>query len=93
MSMGIQLGDSDSGYSPPIAIELIIHGQRFDVASVGPDRAILRDARALNAGLGIIRLTVDAHVTVYQVDLTQGIDPARTEQPFMLIGVESEVAA
>src|SRR2546429_246189 len=41
-----------SGYSPPISIELQVGADRFNVASLGPEWMILRDARAVNASSG-----------------------------------------
>jgi hypothetical protein len=88
-----QLGTEDSGYSPPITIQLQLNGERFNVASVGSRQAILRDARVMPAGIGTVRIDVDGDVTEYQVNLFNGIDPQQVEQPFVLLGVKSEVAA
>ncbi len=85
--------EENSGYSPPITIELIVQGQQFNVASLGPDNAILRSARSVQPGTGMIRLTIDGHLTIYHIDLPQGIDPQRNEQPFVLIDATSEAAA
>jgi hypothetical protein len=93
MNMKAQTGTEDSGYSPPISIELHLHGERFNVASVGPDNAILRDARPMQSGTGVIHFDVDGSVVLYQVNLFNGIDPQVDEQPFVLISVQSEVAA
>ena len=83
----------DEGYSPPISIELVLHGHRFNVASVGPNMAILRNARKLEPGNGIIQWNVGGQITVYHAILPQGIDPQRNEQPFVLIDATSEAAA
>jgi hypothetical protein len=83
----------DAGYSPSITIELHLHGERFNVASTGPDRVILRDARPMNAGTGVIQFTVDGKVTNYSVKLLSGIDPSREHQPISILGVQSEAAA
>jgi hypothetical protein len=36
---------------------------------------------------------IDGHLTTYRVNLPQGIDPQRNEQPFVLIDATSEAAA
>ena len=84
---------ADGGYSPPITIELLLHGERFNVASTGPDRVILRNARSTAAGNGIIRFVVDGVVTDYRVNVIDGIDPNRMHQPISILGILGEVAA
>jgi hypothetical protein len=83
----------EAGYSPPITIELHLHGEIFNVASTGPDQVILRDARPTAPGNGIIRFNVDGKVTDYIVKVLNGIDPRRVHQAISIIGVQSEVAA
>ncbi len=91
--MNPHAGKELSEYSPLITIELIVRGQQFNVASLGPDNVILRSARSLQPGTGIIRLMIDGHLTTYHVNLPQGIDPQRNEQPFVLIDATREAAA
>ncbi len=86
-------GTDDSGYSPPISIELHLHGEKFNVASVGPNSAILRNARPMDPGTGTIHFDIDGNVVLYHVKLFNGIDPQVEEQPFELVDVQSEVAA
>jgi hypothetical protein len=93
MNMKAHNGAADSGYSPKITIELILHGQRFNVASVGPTMAILRDARKMEPGAGVIQWNVDGRVTSYRVEFSQGVDPERAEQPLVLLDAVAEVAA
>ncbi len=85
--------NSYTGYSPPIKIEMLVQGHTFNVASVGGGRLILRDARPMAPATGIIRIIVDGQPTVHHVHLTDGIDPARTIQPYLLVGESSEAAA
>jgi hypothetical protein len=83
----------DSGYSPPITIELHLNGETFNVASSGPERLILRNPRAAAAGNGIVRFIVDGKVTDYRVNVPSGIDPGRTHQPVSNVEMQSEAAA
>jgi hypothetical protein len=55
--------------------------------------AILRNARKMEPGNGIIQWNVDGQVTEYHASLPQGIDPQRNEQPFVLIDATTEAAA
>jgi hypothetical protein len=79
-------------YSPDISIELLVHGERFNVASLGPRNLALRDARPMAPGVGIVRLVVDGQVTVIHVDLRTGIDPSRPTQPYVQTTVQEAVA-
>ena len=51
----------------------------------------LRDAKVLGPLAGIVRLTIDGQVTVYHVELPEGIDPRRQEQVYRVI--EADVSA
>ena len=42
---------SDSGYSPPLHIGLELHGQRFDVAEIGPEFVRVRGAVPVAPGV------------------------------------------
>ncbi len=88
-----QYADESAGYSPPIKIELLLHGESFNVASVGSKWAILRNAHPAKPGSGVVRIDVDGNVAEYKVDLFNGIDPKQERQPFVLLGVQSEAAA
>lgn len=48
--------------------------------------------RAVKPSTGIVQLTIDGHVTIYQVELPEGIDPGRDEQPYRVIE-SSDVSA
>jgi len=80
-----------SGYSPPVTIELEVGASKFSVGSLSADKLALRDAKSLPPLSGVVRLTVDGHVTVYHVELPEGIDPQRDEQIYHV--VESDVSA
>jgi hypothetical protein len=88
----MELPKSFSGYSPPITIELQIGSNHFNVASMSSEGIALRDATPLGPTSGVIRMTVDKHLTVYHVELPQGIDPARDEQVYRVIE-SSDVSA
>lgn len=82
-----------TGYSPEISAELLIHGERFNVGSLGPDELIVRAPRPIKPGPGTVRLTVDGRVTLYHIDLFNGIDPTRVDQPYKLLSTFEEAAA
>jgi hypothetical protein len=84
---------SDTGYSPDISAELLIHGRRFNLASLGPDRIIVRTSEKVEPGRGTIRLRVDQRFTLFHIDLPQGIDPAKTHQPYLLRETIEQAAA
>jgi hypothetical protein len=76
---------SDAGYSPALSAELILHGERFDVVSLGPDRVAVRSAKTLGPGVGEIRMVVDGRPFVHVVEFSNGIDAKRQEQAFTLL--------
>jgi hypothetical protein len=80
------------GFSPDLSMELAIEGERFSVASIGPNGMIVRAARHVRPGRGTVRLDVGGHVTVYDVWLVDGVDPGRDLQRFQLIGSREEAA-
>ena len=81
---------SDTGYSPPISIDLTLHGERYEVAAVGPDRLYLTEPVHALAGRGVVRLTVDGRSTFTHVDLFAGLDPTVRKQPMRLLGAPSD---
>lgn len=91
--MNANPASSDQGFSPPIAAELLLHGQRINVASLGPHSLIARANRPAAPGPATVRLTVGDQLTIYQIYLPHGIDPDRIEQPFELAKESSEAAA
>ena len=84
---------SFADYSPHIAIELEFHGQRFNVAAIGPDFMRLRDARPMPPGKGTVRLTVADNVTILIIDLPDGIVVDRKMQAYTLINQIEGAAA
>jgi hypothetical protein len=84
---------SDTGYSPDISAELILHGERFDVISLGPGTVRVRSPKALAAGTAVVRMFVDGRRSSYVIDLQSGMNPGREEQAFSSIRVTDEVAA
>ncbi len=91
--MSQSTGMSDSGYSPPISITLTLQGEHYNVASLDSGRVRLRDARPAEPGQGVIRLEVDGRITLFHVDLTEGIDPARQYQSYHRVAVAEGAAA
>jgi hypothetical protein len=83
---------SDAGYAPPLVIVLTLHGEDYNVASTGPDRLSLRDARNAEPGRGVVRFDIDGNLIRYDVDLFEGIDPSRADQKFRLIQMSEEPA-
>jgi hypothetical protein len=86
-------GSSFTGYSPNVSMELTIHGERFNVASLGPSKFIVRNPRLVKPGAGTLRLLVDTRVTIYHMELIDGIDPKRGSQPYRLLSTIEEAAA
>jgi hypothetical protein len=85
---------TQAGYSPDISAELLIHGERLNVAAFGPRGFVLRSAKFLPPGEGTIRMQVDGRQTIYRVQFPEGIDPSRNRQPYRLNKTsESEEAA
>jgi hypothetical protein len=84
---------SFADYSPHIAMELELHGQRFNVAAIGPDSIRLRDARPMPPGQGTVRLTVGDNLTILVIDLHDGIVVDRRGQAYTLINQIEGAAA
>jgi hypothetical protein len=82
-----------SDYSPFIAMELELHGERFDVAAIGPESVRLRNAKSMPPGQGTVRLTVKDNVTILVIDLYQGIAVDRARQAYTLINQIEGAAA
>jgi len=82
-----------SDYSPFIAMELELHGERFDVAAIGPESLRLRNARPMPPGQGTVRLTVKDNVTILVIDLYHGIAVDQTRQVYTLINQIEGAAA
>ncbi len=57
--------------SPVLSAELLIHGQRLNVAALGPEHVVV--------------LKVDGQLMIYHVDLPAGIDPTRHEQRYRML--------
>jgi len=74
-----------SDYSPFIAMELELHGERFDVAAIGPESIRLRNARPMPPGQGTVRLTVNDNVTILVIDLYDGVAVDQARQAYTLI--------
>jgi hypothetical protein len=75
----------EAKHSPVLSADLLIDGQRFAVAALGPEHVIVRLPRLVPAGEGTILFRADDEVTTYHIDLPQGIDPARHEQSYRLL--------
>jgi hypothetical protein len=72
-------------HSPSISATLVLHRRAFDVASLGPERVLLRAPKPAPPGCGTIRLQVNSRITIYHVDFPNGIDPTLDDQPFALL--------
>jgi hypothetical protein len=84
---------SDAGYSPEISAELFLYDHCFQVASLGPNRVVIRHARSLPPGRGTIRMLIDGHLTLYHVEFPSGISPEHLDQPMVVLSATEEVAA
>jgi len=82
-----------SSYSPDISMELLVHGERMNVAAMGPSNIVVRSARTAPPGPGTICLKVNGRITVYHIELPQGIDPTRQHQPVRLVRTVEDAAA
>jgi hypothetical protein len=85
--------NENQGFSPDIAATLLIHGERFKVGSLGPNEIMLQDARRTAPGRGVVRLLVDKRLTIYRVELIEGIDPSRPVQPLVILPAGEEAVA
>jgi hypothetical protein len=83
----------DVGYSPNISIELFLHNERFDIASIGPSAVVVRSPRLTNPGQGTIRLVVADRVTLLKVDMVHGVNPKQREQSYIKLGALKEAVA
>jgi hypothetical protein len=72
---------TDSGYSPPLTVSLELHGQRFDIAEIGPEFVRVRGAVPVAEGVAKVHFELDGQLTISEVDLFDGIDPQRKRQP------------
>ncbi len=93
MKMDLHQTSVGSGCSPEISAELLLHGQRIAVASIGPDAIVVWGVQRVERGQGTIRLDMDGRITLYHVDLVNGIDPDRDRQTFLLLRTTEEAAA
>ena len=91
--MSDSLNRPGSDYSPDISIELLIHGERFSVASLGPGFMIVRQSRPVPPGPGTVTLTVNKRVTIFHITLSAGIDPSQRRQSYQLLSTVEEAAA
>jgi hypothetical protein len=73
-------------------MDLQVGDQRFEVASLGGDKMIVSDAKPLPACNGVVRVIVDGQVTVYHVELPEGIVPEARHQA-MRVNRPAEVNA
>jgi len=79
-------------HSPALSADLVIRGERFTVAALGPDHVVIHSARAMPPGRGTIRLKLDDHVTTYRVDLVDGLTQAATSKSTALLETIEEAA-
>jgi hypothetical protein len=90
------IGDRDSSafdYSPPLSMELSVHGECFSVASMGLNGLSVRSPKPVAPGHGRITLKVGDEVTTFNVVLSGGIDPLRRLQPYEILSSATEAAA
>ena len=81
---------SNFGSSPGISIELILHGERFSVASMGLNGLVIRAPKPLGRDRAVVTMAVGKHITRYDVLLPDGIDPGRHHQPFSIASMATE---
>ena len=67
------------GFSADVALEIRVQGEAIDVAKIGPDRLVLREARRLPAGDAELRVTVGGNTTSQQIILSPRADCDSTE--------------
>jgi hypothetical protein len=87
------LSQIDGAYSPDVSGELTIHGLQFVLSSIGSKTISVRNPAVALPGQGTVRLTIDQDVTVYHVELPEGIDPLRETQPCRVLGIVAGAAA
>jgi hypothetical protein len=76
---------SGNGHSPDIRMELLMGGQSFGLAQMCDGKVAVREPRQMPPGVATIRLTVGAEVTIYEINLPNGIDPALRKQSYRLV--------
>ena len=75
---------SESGYSPPLRIDLHLNGHQFAVAEMGSSFVRLRDAATVPPGSGTLRVELDGRPIIFHAEFFDGIDPERKRQPCRL---------
>jgi hypothetical protein len=83
----------NGGFSPSLSISLIAGSQHFNVASIGGGQLRLRDARPTPATRASVHFKIDGRLSVYQIDLPEGIDPSHPVQPFVMLPTGEEAVA
>ena len=78
----ISQSSARTGYSPFIAAQLLVAGQKFKLAAISADHVVVREAQPLPAGPATIFLQVDERESIRDIHLTQGIDPSQDKQPY-----------
>lgn len=68
-----------SGYSSDVRGWLVVDGQRFTLAQVGPGFCILREPRQLSEGRAEVQIEIDGHLDRQAVLLSRGT-PAGTKR-------------
>lgn len=68
----------EGGYSATVVMYLLVNGQRYDVAQVGPNSMYLRHNAQINNGHAKLVIRVDDHEEIQDVILHDS-DPASGE--------------
>ncbi|MDB5324347.1 MAG: hypothetical protein JWN40_5978 [Phycisphaerales bacterium] len=84
---------SGNGHSPDIRMDLLMGGQRFQLAQMCDGDITVREPRQMPPGIATVRLTVGTEVTIYEINLPHGIDPARRKQSYRLLRTIEGAAA
>jgi hypothetical protein len=82
-----------NGHSPDIRMELLMGGQRFQLAQMCDGALTVREPRQIPPGVATIRLTVGADLTTYEISMPNGIDPALRKQSYRVLRTIEEAAA
>ena len=93
MIMDMETPSFDAGYSPPICIQLFLHGQRIEVAAAGRSGIRLRNPHFAPPGAGVIRLDIDGRCTTYHVDLPLGLKHENSIHPIVVLSTAAEAVA
>jgi hypothetical protein len=93
MIMDIETPSSDAGYSPPIRIQLYLHGNCIELATVGRSGIRLRNPHFAPPGAGVIRLDIDGRCTTYHVELPLGLKHENTIHPIIVLSTAAEAVA